>query len=203
MNEKTIGEIILYQPDDTIKLEVKIENETVWLTQAQMVVLFDRDQSVISKHIRNIFKDEELDKMSVYANFAYTATDGKVYRVEYYNLDVIISVGYRVKSKRGTKFRQWATRVLKEYMLKGFVVDKRIERIEHFAIDTAMRVTEIEKKIDFLNQYVEDVLADKNDINEDTRIQLELINEMLAELQAKNKTLDKPRNPIGFKITKV
>jgi len=184
MNNKTTGEIILYQPDDTVKVEVRIENETVWLTQAQMVILFDRDQSVISKHIRNIFKEGELDKMSVYAKFAYTATDGKVYQVEYYNLDVIISVGYRVKSKRGTKFRQWATRVLKDYMLKGFVIDKRIERIEHFAIDTAMRVTEIEKRVDFLNQYVEDVLADNNDINEDTRMQLELISEEIAKLRA-------------------
>ena len=154
-NAQTTGEIVLYQPDETIRLEVWIKEETVWLTQAQMVVLFSRDQSVISRHISNIFKEGELDKNSVYAKFAYTATDGKTYDVEHYNLDVIISVGYRIKSKRGTAFRQWATPVLREYTLKGFVINQRIERVERFAIDTAMRVTEVEKKIEFLKQYVE------------------------------------------------
>ena len=109
------GEIILYQPDDTIKLEVRMENETVWLSIEEMSNLFGRDISVIGKHIRNIFKEEELVKDSVWAKFAYTASDGKTYQVDYYNLDVIISVGYRVKSKRGTQFRQWANKVLKEY----------------------------------------------------------------------------------------
>lgn len=99
------GEVILYQPDETIKLEVKLENETVWLSIEEMSNLFGRDISVIGKHIRNIFKEEELVKDSVWAKFAYTASDGKTYQVDYYNLDVIISVGYRVKSKRGTQFR--------------------------------------------------------------------------------------------------
>jgi len=121
---------------------------------------------------------------SVVANFATTAADGKMYQVEHYNLDVIISVGYRVKSKSGTKFRQWATPVLKEYMLKGFAINQRIERIESFAIDTAMRVTEIEKKVDFMKQYVEDILADNNDINEDTRMHIELICEDIEKLKA-------------------
>ena len=116
----TKGEIAIYQPDHLTKLEVRMEEETVWLTQAQMVMLFQRDQSVISKHIRNILKEEELDKNSVYAKFAYTATDGKTYGVEHYNLDVIISVGYRVKSQRGTQFRTWANKVLKEYIVKGY-----------------------------------------------------------------------------------
>ena len=112
------GEIIIYQtPDGETNLDVRLENETIWLTQAQMVILFGRDQSVISKHIRNIFKEGELDKKSVYAKFAYTATDGKLYDVEHYNLDVIISIGYRVKSKRGTQFRIWANKVLKEYII--------------------------------------------------------------------------------------
>ena len=112
------GEIILYQPDEEIKLDVRLENETVWLSIDEMSHLFGRDISVIGKHIRNIFKEGELIKDSVWAKFAYTASDGKTYQVDYYNLDVIISVGYRVKSQRGTQFRQWANKVLKEYLLK-------------------------------------------------------------------------------------
>lgn len=106
------GEIILYQADEIIKLEVHLKNETVWLSIEEMSQLFGRDISVIGKHIRNIFKEEELVKDSVWAKFAYTAADGKTYQVDYYNLDVIISVGYRVKSKQGTRFRQWANQVL-------------------------------------------------------------------------------------------
>jgi hypothetical protein len=136
------GEIILYQPDSVIQLEVRMDFETVWLTQAQMVALFDRDKSVISRHIRNIFQEDELDMNSVVANFATTAADGKTYIVDYYNLDVIISVGYRVKSQRGTLFRQWANRVLKEYLLRGYAVNQRFERLE-------FRMTATEKKIDF------------------------------------------------------
>jgi len=143
------NEIILYQPDNMTELEVRLENESIWLTQAQMALLFERDQSVISRHIRNIFKEGELDKNSVYANFAYTAADGKSYGVEHYNLDVVISTGYRVKSQRGTQFRIWANRVLKDYLLKGYAVNQRIERVEKFAMDTERRVTETEKKIDF------------------------------------------------------
>ena len=125
------NEIILYRPNElTEHIEVRINEDTVWLTQAQMVILFGRDQSVISKHIRNIFKEGELDKSSVYAKFAYTAADGKNYEVEHYNLDVIISVGYRVKSKQGTQFRIWATRVLKDYLLKGYSINNRMNRIE-------------------------------------------------------------------------
>jgi hypothetical protein len=94
------GEIVIYEPNESLKIPVRVEDETVWLSQAQMVELFQRDQSVISRHINNIFKEKELEKHSVYAKFAYTADDGKTYIVEYYNLDVIISVGYRIKSKR-------------------------------------------------------------------------------------------------------
>ena len=108
MNYK--DEIVLYQPDNTTQIDVRIENETVWLTQAQMVILFERDKSVISRHIKNIFDERELEVNSVVAKYATTAADGKMYNVDFYNLDVIISVGYRVKSKRGTLFRQWATR---------------------------------------------------------------------------------------------
>ncbi len=105
--ESSKGEIVMYQPDETIRLEVRMDEETVWLSQAQMAELFQRDQSVIARHIRNIYKEEELDEKSTYAKFAYMVHDGlQLYEVTHYNLDVIISVGYRVKSKRGTKFRQ-------------------------------------------------------------------------------------------------
>ena len=127
------SQIIFYQtPEGNTNLDVRLENETVWLTQAQMVMLFARDQSVISKHISNIFKEGELVKESVYAKFAYTATDGKLYEVEHYNLDVIISVGYRIKSQKGTQFRIWANKVLKEYIVKGFAINHRakMEQLE-------------------------------------------------------------------------
>ena len=118
------GEIILYQTDDGLsKIEVNLKNETVWLSIDQMAELFQRDRSVIGKHVRNIFKEGELQKDSVWAKFAYTAADGKDYNVDFYNLDVIISVGYRVKSIRGTQFRIWANSVLKEYIIKGFAMD--------------------------------------------------------------------------------
>jgi hypothetical protein len=137
------NQIVLYQPDTSVQMEVLMENETVWLTQAQMALLFDRERSVITKHIRNVFKEKELDKFSVCAFFAHTATDGKLYDVEYYNLDVIISIGYRVKSKQGTQFRQWATRVLKDYLLKGYAINQRIERLEY-------RVFEHDKQLETL-----------------------------------------------------
>ena len=116
------GEIILYQPDEAVRLEVRLEDETVWLTQAQMAELFQRNQSVIARHISNIFKDEELDK-KCNMQFLHIANSDKP--VMFYSLDVIISVGYRVKSIRGTQFRQWANKVLKEYLLKGYSVNQR------------------------------------------------------------------------------
>lgn len=116
--------ILMYTTEDGItKIEVTFEQDTVWLSIDQMAELFQRDRSVIGKHVRNIFKEGELVKEAVWAKFAYTASDGKIYQVDYYNLDVIISVGYRVKSLRGTQFRIWATSVLKEYMKKGFALD--------------------------------------------------------------------------------
>lgn len=123
MNENK-GEIIIYQTDDGgTKIDVNMQNETVWLSLDQMAELFQRDKSTISKHIKNIFTEGELTPNSVVAKFATTASDGKTYQVEYYSLDVIISVGYRVKSLRGTQFRIWATERLKEYMIKGFTMD--------------------------------------------------------------------------------
>ena len=135
-----------------MKLEVRLENETVWLNIDEMSQLFGRDISVIGKHIRNIFKEGELVKDSVWAKFAYTASDGKKYQVDYYNLDVIISVGYRVKSHRGTQFRQWANKVLKEYLLKGYSVNQRLKNLEE-KVDS--RLQQHEKQLDYLTDKVD------------------------------------------------
>ena len=118
------GEFLFYQSDDgRIRLEVRLEGESVWLTQKQLSELFQRERSVITKHIRNIIAEGELVERAVCANFARTAADGKTYQTVYYNLDVIISVGYRVKSQQGTRFRIWATQRLREYIVKGFTMD--------------------------------------------------------------------------------
>ena len=122
----TRGEIILYRaPDGSIALDVRLEQETVWLNLNQMAALFGRDKSVISRHLRNIYREGELDRDSVVAFFATTAADGKTYQVEYFNLDAIISVGYRVNSRRGTQFRIWATQVLREHLVKGYTANAR------------------------------------------------------------------------------
>jgi len=207
------GEIILYQPDDTIRLEVRIEDETVWLTQAQMAELFQTTKQNVSLHINNAFKEGELDKISVVKHSLTTAADGKNYRTKSYNLDVIISAGYRVKSIRGTAFRKWATKTLKDYLLKGFVVNQRIERLESKIMehdqkfDLLLKISQqqndlFQNEIRQIKFYIESILADFNDINEDTRMQLEMICQLLAEIQNKNKLADKPRKKIGFHAEK-
>jgi len=124
-------EIVIYKAINSadFQIEVKVEDETVWLNRNQIALLFNRDVKTIGKHITNALK-EELNSISVIAKFATTASDGKVYQVEHYNLDMIISIGYRVKSQRGIQFRIWANKVLKEYLLKGYVVNHRIEKLE-------------------------------------------------------------------------
>ena len=143
----------MYQPDDEVKLEVRLEEETVWLTQAQMAELFQTSKQNISLHTSNIFKEKELSPDSVVKYSLTTATDGKKYRVKYYNLDVIISVGYRVKSIRGTQFRQWANQVLKEYLLKGYSFNQRLSNLEDRMnskfIEHEQRLNRIDSKIDF------------------------------------------------------
>ena len=147
------GEIILYQPDSEVKLEVRLEEETVWLTQAQMAELFQTTRNNVTLHIRNRFKEGELVENSVCKESLRTAADGKKYRTNFYNLDVIISVGYRVKSVRGTQFRQWANKVLKEYLLKGYSVNQRLSNLEHRVeskfIEHEKRLDRIDGKIDF------------------------------------------------------
>ena len=148
--ESNTGEIVMYQPDETIRLEVRMGEETVWLTQQQMAELFDKDRTVISRHIRNIYKEEELEKGITCAKFAHMGTDGdQTYEYTAYNLDVIISVGYRVKSKRGTRFRQWANKVLKEYLLKGYVVDSRIMALERHVAEQDTQIKDLKNKVDF------------------------------------------------------
>ena len=139
------NEIILYQPNEAIKLEVRLDEETVWLTQAQMAELFETTSQNVTMHIRNVYKEGELYMESTCKDFLQVRFEGsrQVKRIQkFYNLDVIISVGYRVKSQRGVQFRQWANRILKEYLLKGYAINQRIERLEH-------RVAETENKIDF------------------------------------------------------
>ncbi len=150
------NQIIAYQPNETVRLDVRLENETVWLTQEQMALLFGRDQSVIARHVGNIFKEGELDRNSVYAKNAYTASDGKTYQVAFYNLDVVISVGYRVKSVQGTRFRQWATCVLKEYLIRGYTVNTRLNQLED-RVDRRLaqhdeRIAALEDRVDFFVQ---------------------------------------------------
>ena len=148
--EKSSGEIVLYQPDETIHLEVRMGDDTVWLTQSQMAELFDKDRTVIGRHIRNIYKEEELEKDITCANFAHMGTEGdQIYEYTAYNLDVIISVGYRVKSKRGTKFRQWANRVLKEYLLRGYTMNSRLTVLEQQAEKHNAEIQSLKNKVDF------------------------------------------------------
>lgn len=142
------AEIVIYKELDNtdFQIEVRVEDETVWLNRQQIALLFDRDIKTIGKHIANVLK-EELSSLSVIAKFATTATDGKVYQVEYYSLDMIISVGYRVKSQRGTQFRIWASKILKEYLLKGYVVNHRLDKVEYEVYSLNKRVDEVEFKL--------------------------------------------------------
>lgn len=155
--------LLLYQSEDgRIKLDVHFEDETVWLTLDQMASLFSRDKSTISKHIKNIFTEGELAQQSVVANFATTASDGKTYQIAYYNLDVIISVGYRVKSKQGTLFRQWATQRLRDYLIKGFALDD--ERLKkgssyNYFKELLDRIREIRLSERLFYQQIKDIYA--------------------------------------------
>ena len=144
--ESSKGEIVMYQPDETIRLEVRVENETVWLTQQQISDLFLRDRTVINRHINNVFKEGECDKESN-VHFLHIPNSDKP--VMYYSLDVIISVGYRVKSLNGTKFRRWANSVLKQYLLKGYAVNQRMFDIEQKVVEQGFEIAELRKKVDF------------------------------------------------------
>ena len=155
------NEIILFENQD-VKLEVNIKDETVWLTQKQMAELFGKDRKTITSHIKNIYRDNELNKNEVCSFFEHTASDGKKYKTQYYNLDMIISVGYRVNSKQGIIFRKWATGVLKEYLINGYAVNKkRLEYLEKTVklidianrIDTELKGSESREIIKVISEY--------------------------------------------------
>jgi hypothetical protein len=144
--EPSKGEIVMYQPDETIRLEVRMDGETVWLSANQMANLFDRDEKTIRKHINNVFSEEEVPKN---INTHFLRVDGVKQPVAFYTLDVIISVGYRVKSKRGTSFRQWANQVLKDYLLKGYSVNKSLQEVKTQLGTQDKRISLLEDKVDF------------------------------------------------------
>ena len=145
------GEIVVYQPDEITRLEVRLQDETVWLNRQQLAILFGRDVKTIGKHINNAL-NEELSGLAVVANFATTAADGKTYIVEYYNLEMILSIGYRVKSQQGIHFRRWANSVLKEFLLKGHVMQTKLTAIEQTLKEHRQILDSHEKKIDFFIQ---------------------------------------------------
>ena len=155
------GEIVLYQPNDNIRLEVRLQDETVWLTQQQMAELFNTTRNNITLHIGNLFKEGELEANSVRKESLLTAADGKNYRTKFYNLDVIISVGYRVKSPVGTRFRQWANGVLKDYLLRGYAVHQQVMALQqiNLRIDAQNdRIARIEGALDQQQQQLDFVV---------------------------------------------
>ena len=173
-NDRPMGELLFYQSEDGLtKLEVRLGAETVWLTQRQMAELFQKDLRTINEHIRNVFVEGELEPESVIRKFRITATDGKTYETQHYNLDVIISVGYRVKSHRGTQFRIWATQRLREYIIKGFALDddrlKQAGGGDYFA-ELLARIRDIRSSEKVFYRKVLDIYATSIDYNPDTEV---------------------------------
>ena len=142
-------EIVLYQPNEQFQLEVQLKDETVWLTQPQIAALFGVQRPAVTKHLRNIFQEGELDPNSVSSILEHTAADGKVYSTQFYNLDAILSVGYRVNSKNATLFRRWATKILKDYMLRGYAVNQRLLNIENQLVSQQKQLAQHQEQIDF------------------------------------------------------
>lgn len=173
---KRLNNFVIFQTEDgKVNVEVFYHDETIWLTQKLIARLFEVDRSVITKHLSNIFEEGELDKKSVCAKFAHTASDGKTYKVNFYNLDAIIAVGYRVNSHRATKFRIWATKILKEFILKGFAIDdERIKQMQHFGKDyfdeLLERIREIRASERRLYQKITDIYALSADYDKDDPI---------------------------------
>ncbi len=150
MNEKEVnGEIVVYQPDEITRLEVRVEGETVWLTQEQIAQLFDVKRPAITKHIGNIFSTQELDENSVCSILERTAADGKTYKTKFFNLDMILSVGYRVNSRNAVNFRRWASKILKDYLLKGYSVNARLTSVEKQLADQRIVLERHTKSIEF------------------------------------------------------
>jgi len=156
------AEIVIYRNSDNadFQIEVRVEDETVWLTQAQMAELFNTTRNNITLHIGNVFKEKELEQNSVCKDSLLTALDGKKYKTKFYNLDVIISVGYRVKSQRGTQFRIWANKVLKDYLLKGYAINHRIDKVENDVYSLKKKVDEINFQVNTLLPPTEGIFYD-------------------------------------------
>ena len=153
--KRLTGEIVLYQPDDTIRLEVRMDDETVWLTQAQMAELFGTGRQAITKHLQNIYDSEELNKVATSSILELVRQEGKRMvkrKIEFYNLDAIISVGFRVNTKRGIEFRQWANNILKEYLLQGYAVNQNMHGIRQQLCYQDKRISQLEEKVDFFVQ---------------------------------------------------
>ena len=150
--DSNTGEIVMYQPDETIRLEVRMEGETVWLSQAQMAELFGTKRQAITKHLQNIYESDELKKEATSSILELVRREGNrtvKRKVEFYNLDAIISVGFRVNTKRGIEFRQWANRILKDYMLRGYVVNSRIMALEQHVAEQDTQIKDLKSKVDF------------------------------------------------------
>lgn len=178
--------MLIYQSEDgKIKIDVRFEKETVWLSLDQMAILFGRDKSTISRHIKNIFEEGELQAPSVVANYATTAMDGKTYQVDYYNLDVIILVGYRVKSQQGTQFRIWATQRLREYIIKGFTLnDERFKTGSSYNYFKELldRIREIRLSDKVFYQQIKDIYATSIDYNPSAEMTLAFFKEVQNKL---------------------
>ena len=185
-NENNKRNILIYQSQDgQIKVDVRFDNETMWLSIDQMATLFGRDKSTISRHIKNIFEEGELQATSVVAKFATTASDDKVYQVDYYNLVVIISVGYRVKSQQGTQFRIWATQRLKEYLVKGFILNE--ERLKsgsgyNYFKELLDRIREIRLSERLFYQQIKDIYATSIDYDPSDEMTLAFYREVQNKL---------------------
>ena len=153
MEKNQANEIIMYQPDEALKLEVRLERDTVWLTQQQIADLFGTKRPAITKHLSNIFKSGELEENSVRSILEHTAADGKIYKTQFYNLDAILSVGYRVNSKNATMFRRWANQILKEYLLRGYSINQRLmqleDRIDRRLSEHDRHLLQLDEKVDF------------------------------------------------------
>ena len=178
--------LLLYQSEDgKVKIDVRFEGETVWLSLDQMATLFARDKSTISRHLKNIFEEGELARQSVVANYATTASDGKIYQVDFYNLDVILAVGYRVKSQQGTLFRQWATLRLREYVVKGFTLDD--ERLKtgssyNYFRELLDRIREIRLSERLFYQQIKDIYATSIDYDPKDESTLQFYKEVQNKL---------------------
>lgn len=178
--------LLLYQSEDgKVKIDVRFEGETVWLSLDQMATLFARDKSTISRHLKNIFEEGELARQSVVANYATTASDGKIYQVDFYNLDVILAVGYRVKSQQGTLFRQWATLRLREYVVKGFTLDD--ERLKtassyNYFKELLDRIREIRLSERLFYQQIKDIYATSIDYDPTSEATLNFYKEVQNKL---------------------